>query len=340
MALNLVYPTNQELMVVAQTKIPELTRNRPIFDILPIRSIDAALLMWEQKDNYTGLQQIRGLNGNPPRVKRTGLRRFIQQPGVYGEFQRIDEVEITTRRPMGVYTGPIPIDDLIMECQDLLLNRRLDRIEFIGWTLLTTGTFSVAAATGGVMHTDTFTLLTFNSAVGWGTPATATPLADFRAITLLGRGSSSAFGPGAIAYMNQITYNKLITNTNAADLGGRRTTGLSPINTTQSLNQLMTGDGLPTIQIYDQGFLNDSQVFVPWIPNDTVVVVGQRPGNQKVGEYLMTRNANNDGAAPGAYQKVFDRGEDTVPRVIEVHDGHNGGPVLYFPGAIVVMDVS
>jgi hypothetical protein len=52
----------------------------------------------------------------------------------------------------------------------------------------------------------------------------------------------------------------------------------------------------------------------------------------------MTRNANNPGAAPGAYQKVVDNTDD-VPRTVIVHDGHNGGPVVYYPSAICVMTV-
>jgi hypothetical protein len=53
----------------------------------------------------------------------------------------------------------------------------------------------------------------------------------------------------------------------------------------------------------------------------------------------MTRNANNPGMAPGRYQKIIDRGENEVPRKIEVHRGHNGGPVIYFPGSIVAMTI-
>jgi hypothetical protein len=53
----------------------------------------------------------------------------------------------------------------------------------------------------------------------------------------------------------------------------------------------------------------------------------------------MTRNANNPDLAPGPYMRVIDTGEIVIPRSIEVHDGHNGGPVIYFPSAVVVMSV-
>ena len=56
-----IYPTNQEIEQIAQTKMPRLTAERPIFDILPIRAVDTYILKWEQYDTYRGLQQVRGL---------------------------------------------------------------------------------------------------------------------------------------------------------------------------------------------------------------------------------------------------------------------------------------
>lgn len=335
MSLTVTFPNNNELMQIAQDKLPNLTADREIFKILPMRDHTSALLIWDQKDNYLGLQQVRGLNGEPGKVKRVGAKRYIMEPGVYGEFIPIDELEITLRRPLGTYNGAIPIDDLVLEAQDQLLSRRIDRIEYIGWKLLTTGTFSVAAPNGAVIHTDTFALQTASAAVAWGTSATATPLKDFRAVQLLARGHSVSFGPTARAYLNQVTFNKLIANTNANDLFGRKLT-FATINTVADVNALLAAEGLPQIVIYDHGYLDDSGTFQPWIANDKVVVIGQRPGNQDLGEYRMTRNANNPGAAPGAYMKVIDK-VDEVPRNIEVHDGHNGGPVIWFPSAIIVL---
>jgi len=75
--------------------------------------------------------------------------------------------------------------------------------------------------------------------------------------------------------------------------------------------------------------------FTPFIPDNTAVVVGRRIDGSPIGNYKMVRNANNPGLAPGPYTKVIDRGETTVPRTIEIHDGHTGGPALFFPSAIV-----
>ncbi len=340
MTTNYVYPTNSELQLVAAEKAPVLILADPIFNFVPIVDVDAHLLEWDQLDNYIGLQQVRGLNGQPGNVTAVGGTRFRATPGVYGEFMTIDELELTTRRQFGTFATPINITDLVMQRQDQLLNRRIDRIRYIIWTLLTTGTFSVSN-NNGVVHTDSYTLQTYNAST-WSTASTATPLADMRAVQLLSRGKGVSFGANAVAFMNRVTFNRMIANTNSADLAGRRTAGLS-LSTVLSLadtNALFAGEDLPQIVIYDDGYLNDSGTFVPFIGDNVVVVIGQRAGGQVIADYAFTRNANNPDLAPGAYMKVVDRGETDVPRTIEIHDGHNGGPRIYFPGSVVVVDVS
>lgn len=334
-----VYPTAAEIQQIAQDKMPRLTQDRPVFDIFPMRSVNESLLIWEQLDNFKGLQQVRGLSGQPSRVIPVNLKQYQMQPGIYGEFIPINEHELTTRRVAGTFGAPIDITDLVLEKQDQLLQRRLDRIEYIGWTLLAAGTFSVALPGGGVAHTDSFSIQTYTASVGWGTFATATPLADFSAVQLLSRGHSVDFGAVATAFMNRATFNNLRSNANATDMYGRRTQGLGTFNNLQGINQLLTGDDLPQVVVYDQGYLDEFGNFQPFIPVNKVVVVGKRPAGQPIAEYRMTRNANNPDLAPGPYMRVIDTGEIVIPRTIEVHDGHNGGPVVYFPSAVVVMSV-
>jgi hypothetical protein len=335
---NFIYPTADELQQIEQTKLPVLTQADPIFDHFPITTTDSHVLSWEQMDNYKGLQQIRGLNGQPKRVNAVGGNRYTMEPGIYGEYATIDEIELTTRRRWGTFNQPVNIDDLVMQRQDLLLNRRIDLIKSICWNLVTTGTFTVANELTQTMYAGSFTLQSFSAGTSWGTSTTATPLANFRAVQLLSRGYSVDFGSGARAYMNRVTFNKMISNTNTNDIAGRRTSGLTTVLNLDEVNRVLAGEGLPTIIIYDNGYLNSSGTFVPFIADDKVVVIGQRPGNQPLGDYAMTRNANNPNLEPGPYTKVVDDPDD-VPRNLEVHDGHNGGPRLFFPSAIVKMSV-
>jgi hypothetical protein len=332
------YPNNFELNQIAQNKIPAIESNRVVFDFFPIRDVMSDRLVWEQMDNFTGLQQPRGLDGDPPRVKKTGAKGYDMEPGVYGEYELISEREMTKRRPYGQIQGTVSLDDLVMPIQDKLLGRRYDRIEWIVWQLLITGAINVAGVDGSIIHSATFSPTTFTASPLWSVPATSHPIADLRAVQLLSRGVSASFGPDSTLYLNRTTSNNVLSNTNANDLGGRRVTGLSPVNSIPTFNQILQGENLPQISVYDEGYLDDTGTFQNWIPDGKFVLVGRRPANQPVGEYRMTRNACKPGFASGAYQYVVDSLTTgrPVPRRVEVHDGHNGGPVLYFPSSIVV----
>lgn len=334
------FPQSNELTTIAQDKLARLEEQRPWSRFFPIRTADASILSWEQEDNYMGLQQIRGLNGEPPKVLKTGVKRFTMTPGAYGEYEPVDEIELTERRRFGTFGTPIELSDLVMRIQNKLLLRQLDRIELIVWNLVINGTFSVAGPSGAVLATDAYNTQTYSAGTPWSTFATSTPLADFRAVQLMAAGHSISFNAQSTAYMNQITFNNLMSNTNAADVGGRRTAGLASVNSPGDMQALLTRDDLPNIVVYDKGYLAEpSGTFTRFIANGKVIVIGQRDDGAPIGEYRMTRNANNPDMAPGQYQKVIDHGEDQVPRLIEVHLGHNGGPVIYYPSAIVVMSV-
>jgi hypothetical protein len=58
-----IFPTANELRVVMQDKLPRLTQDRVGFTLFPFRDYDNWLVSWEQKDNFLGLMQARGLNG-------------------------------------------------------------------------------------------------------------------------------------------------------------------------------------------------------------------------------------------------------------------------------------
>lgn len=335
------YPSNAELREIAQDLLPRLAADRPVFDFMPIEEPDAFLVMWEQEDSYTGLQQIRGLNGAPAKVQRVGLKRYQMQGGVYGEYIPLDETELTVRRQYGTFATPVDLSDLVMRAQRQLLVRRLDRIETILWNLLSTGTFSVPGPNGAVLHQDSFALQTFTATTPWSTVATATPLADLRAVQILARGHSVRFDRTALCFVNQITANTILSNTNSADLFGRRVSGLATVNSIPQLNELLTMDNLPNIVPYDMGYLQDAATpggtatFVPFIADHTGVVIGKRTDGAPIGNFQMIRNANNPDLGPGAYMKIIDRGELQVPRSIEVHDGLSGGPAIWFPSAVV-----
>lgn len=337
------YPTAARMRQIEQDKLPLLVADDPLWSIMPMREVNESLVMWTQRDNYLGLQNLRGLNGEPTRVGRVGEKVYATQPGVYGEFLTVDETELTRRGRIDNLTEHVTLDDLVMQLQDQLLQRRLDRWRYIGWTLLATGTFSVAAPNGAVLHTDTYSAQTAAAAVSWATLATATPIADFRALQTKHRGHSVDFGRRATAYMNRITANNLLNNANAADLFGRRVDSGDTVNSLRAVNSILLDNDLPQIAVYDEGYLDDGGTFQPWIPNERVVIAGARSNGGTIGEYQLTRNASNPQAGPGPYTRVVLKGmgeNERPPASVEVHDGHNGGPALFHPSAIIIFDTT
>lgn len=353
MAVEFLYPSAFLLKEIEQDLIPQLqAEDKTLFgDILKVENADTDQLEWEQMDNYQGLQQPRGLNGNPLPVVRTGARAFATEPGYYGEFEMVEEKELTRRRPYGQLTGTIDVRDLTGQMQLKLLQRRTDRQRWNAWQLLTSGRLLVSKRTGGYEHRASYNFTTLTASPAFSNPATATPLAFFRTLKLQGRGTSSKFGREAKVYMNAVTINRILNNTNANDIGGRfritNTGVLAGQVSLEDVNAIFLGNDLPQIVEYDEGYLSDGTdgytrgQFVPFIPDGYGVAIGKRPNNRPVMYYRMTRNANNADLGPGPYMFVVDSLQTgkPVPRRLEVHDGHNGGIAVEFASAVKILNV-
>jgi hypothetical protein len=217
--------------------------------------------------------------------------------------------------------------------------RETDLLEWMGWALLLNGTFTLLGPTGAKFAA-TFPIQTATLS-DWSVHNTATPLGDLLGITLLARGKSVSFGAGAQLFENAVSVNHIILNNNTADIGGMRASlgGIARTGTPITLedaNKLFTAQTVATVINYDEGYLRESDgAFTIWIPDDQGVLVGRRANGEPVGEYHMVRNINNANAAPGRYTKVIDTVDREIPRTISVHQGHNGGHVVYYPSAII-----
>lgn len=335
--LDYEYPTTQELREINPEKIQDLTRNRPTFAIFPLVDSNYWTLEWEIKDNWMGFQQLRGLNGEPSYVKMVGAKAFSAQPGVYGEYMTVDEKMMTLRAQSARSGEPIDISDLVTERQDYLNYRELELIEFIHWKALLDGQFSFVGPTGAT-YADQFPIQTAAFS-DWSDLANATPLQDLMGLKTLSSGKSVSFGTGAVIHLNSVTLSYLLRNRNANDLGGQLAVasgGVKPAKTLTEINTLLQSHGLPQLVEYDEGYVAEpSGTFTKWIPNDVLSIVGQRTNGDRLGEYRMVKNAQNPDMAPGRYEDVIDHLGRRIPRLIEVHRGHNGGLVIFYGSAII-----
>ena len=339
--VNYTYPTTRELREINPEKIQELTRARPTFSIFPTTESDLWTLEWTQKDNWRGFQQLRGLNGEPSYVKMVGERAYSAKPGVYGEYMTVDETMMTLRAQQVPSGEPVDISTLVAERQDYLNFRETELLEFIHWKALLDGQFTFVGPTGAV-YGDIFPIQTATFS-NWSVLNTATPLLDLMGLKVLANNKSVSFGSGATMYMNSITLSYLLRNINPADLGGQLSVSgagtVKPLKEIGEVNTLLTSHGLPTIVEYDEGYVAESTgTFTKWIPDRVISIVGQRTNGDRLGEYRFVRNAQNPGLAPGRYEEVIDHLGNRIPRLIEVHRGHNGGLVIFYGSAIVRAD--
>jgi hypothetical protein len=337
-----IYPDAVEIEEVEQKLLPVLTADDPIFGVFPFDSSDSDLLIWEQKDNFKGLQNLRGYNGRPLNITRAGSSRYIAEPGIYGDKVTLDERELSQRRRWATLSGgPINVTDMVGEAFEQLLTRRLNLVKKILWDLLISGSFSVASGSvPGVTYTGSYTQQAYTPSVVWSTLATSTPLADMRTYRSFEAGQSCSFGATAVQLMNYVTANYLLNNTNANDLGGKRMGGGNTSNSLKDVNAILIMNDLPPVVIHNGGYIDESGTFNYFIPNGKVAVVGNRTTGRKAGRYRYTRNINSPNAAAAPYSRVIAKGDNEIPVSVEVHDGHNGGPVLQFPGSLIKVNAA
>jgi hypothetical protein len=342
------WQTPSELRQLDQQLMAQLTLQSELFGLFPVRGIQGSMLTWWQRDNYQGLMQMRGYDGDFPRVPGVQANQYTKVPGVYGERDDIREFELTTRTAPGTLGAPIAIDELVAERIEKLVNRRVNRMTWVLAQLITTGAYIVPGADGAILDKDAYLPQRYTAPVAWATSATARPLNDFRNVQLLQRGSSVTFGTTAKALMNQATFNSLMTNTNPNDFGGIKAQYGQTVQGLGLVNTVLMQNNLPQITIDDTGYIDESNgpgapgVFRLWLPDNVVILVGKRMNGAAIGEFLLTRNVSNANNSSEPLIRVVDRGagpNDPPPRRIEVYSGVNAGPVVYYPGSVVVLSV-
>jgi hypothetical protein len=332
------FPEAVELEEIEQKFLPRLTANGPFFENFEFEGTEYSDIRWDQEDNYIGLMGIRGYGGKPNRVIRANYKTYSAQPGVYGEFIALEEEELTRRRRAASFNTLIPVYDMVAKCQEQLLTRRINIQEKILADLVITGTYSVTDVGGSVLKTDSYTPVTSSVSTPWSTHSTSTPIQDIRTVQLLSLGLSVDFGAEATLWMNRVTANHMLANTNTNDLGGRRLTGLHPANSLPDINMILAGEDLPQIKVYEGGYYPDGGgSFTRFIPTGKAVLFGKRLSGAKIGSFMYTLNRQSPGGAPKPYTRVIDHSGTEIPGSIEVHDGFNGGPTVKFPSAMVVM---
>ena len=355
-------PTFATLKAVEQKLLPQLTLDDYIFDHFVTRNVEGSKLIWRQLGDFIGMQGARGAGGQFNVVEPVETNQFVFDPGFYGDASIIDEATLTHLSKIDSFSEPRPLMDIVSERVNQLLNRRINRITQTMWTLLSTGKFEAKDRDGTIKATAKYsTFQSYTPTVPWSTVATATPYADITKIRTFTKGTSVSFGRGAKMYINPNTAEWLLTNKNANDLLGRRTNYGATFNSIGAINDMFKSqsglEDLPEIILHDASYKSDgtdgyAKNEKVWrVPDNKAIVIGRRTNNAPLGEYQFTRNAQLDDFSPSdqklamsqdvhqTYMYVRDSLPFSTPRRIEVEDGHNGGPVVFYPEAVLIMNV-
>lgn len=336
-------PTAAELDRIQMELFPRYLEGRVGLEIMPFRTTDRDMIVINQPDIFKGMQQYRDL-GKPtlPAPEYNPYGNYCEvKPGYWGEHSPpIGEMEMTRWGSQNIACpGNLDITEWITMKQQQLLERRANRIEYNIWQTLVFGRYTALNESGQVVFEQNFNVQSITVPINWLNFAGSFPLRDFRTIQLLGRGTSARFDTCARAYMNRITANALMSNTNPNDVGRVGLSACCVFMSPEQINQQFAAQGLPQIVIYDQGYVDDAGTFFPYIPDGYVIIVGCRPANVPPGYYWLTRNAVNCSVSSGFWQKLMDTCEREISRKITVADGHNGGPALEYPRMVVSMRV-
>jgi hypothetical protein len=289
---------NAELTYIAQQLMPERTTDDVVFnDVLRVRSIAETIILFEQRDSFSGYTPGRRSGSGFPSLAREAKNRITVTPYDYGEEKFMDEDFLRMSRQMGEFGMPQRNAEEQVSDSIHLIDRFIKRYKYNVWTLLTTGTYSVLGPKGELIGSDSYTFQNFTVATAWSNFSASTPIEDLRNLRLLHRGTSSSFGRKGKIYLQSQDVINLLSNTNPNDLGAKRVitqnAGAQPFQL-GDVNRFLLDSDLPEIVEYDEflptgpsNFGTGPAPYTMFIPYQTGVAIGARDYGEPIGDYTM-----------------------------------------------------
>ncbi len=346
MALTYTFPTNHELTEVAKDFV--IQPSQFIGEkILPFNDVNTQRVEWDSEDDEAGMTAPHALDSDPKVVERPGSKLLGYEPLHFKESEMIKESELLKARQLGTLNGTINIDELVMRRLGVRMNKDRVRAEWIRWQSLLGG-FSINE--NGVVANEAFDVQVFNPVVDWNDNANSTILGDLEAMSLMFEGVG-ATAQGAMIYMNRRTLNQVLANTNNSDLAAFRNANFR--NTNYSIaeaNELFEKRGIPQIALYDEGYKDKDGVYHHFIPTGKAVLVGQRTGSEKVGDFILTPSLHKESGgmpAPGFFALITVNGHASAGNVgvvslgqkenpnVKITSGFYGGPRFKYAKSVI-----
>lgn len=331
------------LRKLAQLYLPRAMESRELLKLMPFNKVDEVDLIYERRGIATGLQGARGLGGTTNPVRKPGADQFRVSPGYYGDHYTITEEELVKLRDVGGWDKFENYDKQTSRGAEHLTQRFLDRCENSIAQILMSGAFTAVNALGQVYDQQVYSVPQYTPGTLFSDLTNSQPLNYIRdLLPTLELLVSVDFRKGFML-MSRPTLNLILKNQNAADLNGRRLNYGNTVNNVEDFNDLLVSNDLPKVKVYDEGYYSDPPSSAPtknrFVTNGKIVLVGARKDGEPIGEYRLTRAAQNERSAPGEWYQVQDR-RDKDPCQVILRSGHNGGPSVYYPEALATINAA
>lgn len=321
-------------------KVQRSEETRLGLKLMPLTETDAVKIVYERDALLRGVQAARGVDGPTQPVAMPGLDQYASDPGYYGDHIRLGESVLVNKRVPGDWLAFDSQGDMTARASTYLEQRQSDRFEKNIFDLLVQGYYEGLDAMGRRKVFDIYAINKVTAGTPFTTVATAAPLQFFRDTIATAEAGLSVNFRGGEMIMNRATLNQTLANTNANDLGGRRFEMGQTTNSVDQLNEILLANDLPVVRLYDEGYYPDTGAFQKFVPNGKVIVLGKRTDGEPIGEYVLTRAAQK-GGKPGWWTDVVDNttGPLADPPHVLAKAGHNGGPKVYYPEAVLSITV-
>ena len=295
----------------------------PLMKKFPLGYRDAWKISWEQDNNPWGMTAQGALDAPPVFTSIPGSRVFEATPGVYREYTKIGETELTVAREQGTLGDPISVKGRLAKAYMYFAERLANRLFKIYADLGVYGRINNTDDQGN-QHVYQIQDYPSLSVSAWlSSPQTATPIDDLRtAQTTLHKGTSSRFGPKSQLLLTDEALNaflatKQVRDTFRANYGANylapyaneQATGVRPpINGDRSVNELLTGMGLPKLVPWNRGYYPDAASaesntkasFTKFLPTTAAIWLGYRPDNAQLGQLSFARHTGLQSASEAA----------------------------------------
>ena len=305
----------------------------------PMRDVFAAQIEFDVLAAAQGMTPAHNLGSDPKMAKLPGMKTKKIGTGYWKETKRINEAELLNARMAGTYNqraGRL----LVVEKANMLNSRLETRIEWLIWQAVTGGQIQIDE--NGVKYTVLYDIpaknkVTLAAGDKWSNADADIP-SIITAWMLLYRGTGARpikmyFNlkvAGYIAANNKIK--ELLKNTVYASF-------LSAANITQALKLLF-----PKIDfvIYDEGYVDETDNFHSFIPDDHVVMIGEGQPGELMMDFGTTISLHNGGLEqpqPGKFSIIDDKSEQEKNPYLDVTVGIYGLPRVYHPNWIVTAKI-